>query len=259
MTEENTNIFADLDRSKDMEETKDSLGGYAPLQTNVYPFTILLAYAGNSSSSKARSVTVHLKNDQDNSEYRETFWVTGKDDKNYYMADGAKVPLLGFVTMDDLCLMATGYPMANQTTEEKVVPLYDFEARKELPKNVYVITSILGHKILAAVECITENKTQKNPQTGIYEPIEETRDVNEIKKIFHAETKKTVAEYRDGKDATFHDKWVAAHAGKPPRIKKSKTAIVATRDKAGAGGRPAPSGATTPAGAKPAGSLFQKG
>lgn len=67
-------------------------------------------------------------------------------------------PLPGFVTIDDICLLSTGLPLSNQTTEEKTA-FYDFEERKELPKNVHVITSILGLPITLGIVKSTEDKT----------------------------------------------------------------------------------------------------
>ena len=245
------NIFGNMSRDG-LEETRDVLGGGFILPTNVYDGIIKLAYAGKAQSSNAQSVTVHV--DIDGKEYRETIWITNRDGRNSYpdKKDASKRhPLPGFVTIDDLCLLSTGLPLSSQTTEEKTVMLYDFEAQKDLPKNVHVITSILNLPItLGIVETIVD-KTKKNDSTGQYEPTGETRNENNIDKVFHTESRKTTVELRENRpQAVFYDAWKEKNAGKPARDKSTKG-----QGKAGApGARPVASG-----GAKPTTSLFNKG
>ena len=247
-----SNIFGDMSRDG-LEQSKDVLGGSFVFPTNTYDGIIKLAYAGKAQASNAQSITVHV--DIDGKEYRETIWITNRDGQNWY-ADkkdpSKKHPLPGFVTIDDICLLSTGMPLANQETEEKMVMLYDFDEQKEVPKNVHVITSILGLPItLAIVEEIVD-KTKKNDSTGQYEPTGETRNQNLIDKVFHTETKKTTVELRENRpQAVFYDAWNAKNAGKPARDRSIKG-----QGKAGAPGqRPSPAGG----GAKPVTSLFNKG
>ncbi len=245
------NIFGSMTRDG-LEETRDVLGGGFTFPTNAYDGIIKLAYAGKAQQSNAQSVTVHV--DIDGKEYRETIWITNRDGQNSYAdkKDATKRhPLPGFVTVDDLCLLSTGLPLASQTTEEKTVMLYDFEAQKDLPKNVHVITSILGLPItLGIVEQIVD-KTKKNESTGQYEPTGETRNENLIDKVFHTESRKTTVELRENRpQAVFYDAWVEKNGGKPARDKSTKG-----QGKAGAPGqRP-----VAAAGGKPTTSLFNKG
>ena len=247
------NIFGDMSRDG-LEQSRDVLGGGYTFPTDVYDGIITLAYAGKAQSSNAQSVTVHV--DIDGKEYRETIWITNRDGQNWYAdkKDATKKhPLPGFVTIDDFCLLSTGLPLANQTTEEKTVMLYDYEQQKDLPKNVHVITSILGLPItLGIVEQIVD-KTKKNDSTGQYEPTGETRNENFVDKVFHTESKKTTVELRENRpQAVFYDAWKTKNSGKPARDKSTKG-----QGKGGAPGqRPTPGGAS---GAKPATSLFNKG
>lgn len=246
------NIFGNMTRDG-LEDSKDVLGGGFTFPSNVYDGIIKLAYAGKSQTSNAQSVTVHV--DIDGKEYRETLWITNKDGVNSYpdKKDPKKLhPLPGFVTVDDLCLLSTGMPLASQTTEEKTVMLYDFEQQKDMPKNVHVITSILGFPItLGIIEEIVD-KTKKNDHTGQYEPTGETRSQNIIDKVFHTESRKTTIELREGRpQAIFYDAWKAKNGGKEPRDKSTKGT-----GKAGAPGQRPVAGAS---GGKPATSLFNKG
>lgn len=212
-----SNIFGDMNRDG-LEESRDVLGGAFTFETDVYDGIIKLAYAGKAQSSNAQSVTIHV--DIDGKEYRETIWITNRDGVNSY-ADkkdpSKRHPLPGFVTIDDICLLSTGLPLSSQTTEEKTVMLYDFEERKELPKNVHVITSILGLPITLGIQKTIEDKTKLVPGSNppVYEPTGETREVNSIDKVFHTETKKTTVELRENRpQAVFYDAWKAKNQGK---------------------------------------------
>lgn len=196
-----------------LESTKDVLGGFRIWDTDVYEMTIKLAYAGSSTGSKARSVTFHLVDDS-GQEYRETIWVSNKEGLNYKVDDkGKKIPQIGFVTVDELCLLATEKPLSAQITEEKIVPLYDFDAQKELPKPVYVITSILGQRVKVGIERTKKFKQAKDA-SGNYVDTKDTKEENQIQKVFHHESNKTVNEYREGKEASFHDQWLNKNKGK---------------------------------------------
>lgn len=230
------NPFANL--GNDLEQQGDRLGGGGPLDTDAYPATIKLAFIGESSGG-ARSVTIHA--DAGGREFRETLYVTSgreKGQKEYYERDGKKIPLPGYATVNDLCLLATGYPLSEQTFEEKVVNLYDFDERKELPTKVTAITSVMGKKVILGIQKITDDKSKKNESTGAYEPTGETRDLNAIDKVFHVESKKTVSELIAKADAQFHDKWVAKNRG---------VTVMKAKGASGTSGIPGQGGGTPPA------------
>ena len=233
--------------SDGLEESQDRLGGFSPFDSDIYIGTIKVAYAGTSLGG-ATSVSVVV--DADGKEYRETFYVTNRKGENFFISqDKKKVPLPGFTVVDDICLIASGKPLANQETEEKVIKLYDFEQRAEVPKSVPVLTDLIGQKIALGILKQLENKNAKNA-AGEYEATEETREVNVVDKVFHPEMKLTVAEARNGKeDPEFWDKWVEKNKG-TVRDKTEKKA----GGNAGAPPKPAAAGGT----AAPRQSLFGK-
>lgn len=227
-----------------LEESQDRLGGYSPFDTDIYTGKIKVAYAGESTQG-ATSVTLLVE--LDGKEYRETLYVTNKKKENYFLSeDKKKVPLPGFTVVDDICLIATGKPLADQETEDKVVNIYDFEAKREVPKSVPVLTELLGQKISLGIVKQLENKNAKN-NAGEYEPTAETREINVIEKVFHPELKLTVAEARNGSDtAKFWDAWIERNKGQTRDKRKIK-------EGGGTEGRPARSGsAPAQAGAAPA-------
>lgn len=196
-----------------LEESEDRLGGYQPLDSNVYPATIKTAYAGQSKGG-AHSVT--LIADANGREYRETIYVTNKAGENFFLNRNdktKKVPLPGFTTVDDICLFATGSPLAEQPTEDKIVNIYDYDSKKEIPTSVPMLMDLLGKTVDLGIIRQLENKNEKDG-SGNYVATAETRELNLIDKVFDPETKRTVVEVRnEAETATFHDNWVERNAG----------------------------------------------
>lgn len=200
-------LFGSL-TNEGLEEATDRIGGFQPLNSDIYTGVIKLAYAGQSDGG-ARNVTIVA--DFGGREYRETIYVTNKKGENFFLNKQdktKKVPLPGFTTIDDLCLVTTGKPLCEQAAEEKVVNIYDAEAKKELPKSVPMLVDLLGKTASFAILNQLENKSEKDGAGG-YVPTAETRSSNVIDKVFHTETKMTVVEAKAGaEEAVFWNSWL---------------------------------------------------
>lgn len=217
-------IFGNLG-TEGHEETNDRVGGFAAKDTDAYLAKVKMAYADKAQSG---AQNVNLVLDLGGSEYSETIYITNKKGENFFHPkDGngnpdttKKVPLPGFTTVDDLCLMISGKPLNQQDTEEKIVKIYDYDEKKEVPKSKHVLVDLIGGEVYVGLVRQTVDKNKKNETTGDYEPTGETRDENVIEKVFHYPSKVTVVEAREaqkaGKDAeaTFYDKWVETNKGK---------------------------------------------
>jgi hypothetical protein len=213
-------LFANL-TSDGLEESQDRLGGFAALETGTYTGKIKAAYAGKSDGG-AHNVTLIL--DFEGREYRETLYITNKKGENFFVKDGKKIPLPGFTVVDDICLVTIGTPLSEQTTEEKVVKLYDRDAKKELPKSVDMLTGLLGQTVTLGILNQLVNQTEKNSD-GVYVPKSDgsTRNQNVIDKVFHTETKMTVAEARHGsEEAKFYVQWKERNDGKTQDRREQK-------------------------------------
>src|SRR5690606_30550208 len=117
-----------------------------------------------SSTSNAQSVTL-IAQTEDGTEYRETFWVTNRNQENFYLDKNdktKKIPLPGFTVVDDLCLVTTNKPLSEQVGEEKVINVYDPEAKKELPKAVPMLVDLIGKKVYLGIIKELRNKQTKN-------------------------------------------------------------------------------------------------
>lgn len=207
-----TKMFGGLS-SAGLEKTADRLGGSGVLDSGFYTGTVKLAYAITADSG-ARGVTVVL--DLNGREFRETFWVTNKKGENFFQDKkdpNKKQPLPGFVSVDELCLLTTGFPLEEQTVEDKVVKIYDFEQKKELPTNVPVLIDVIGKTVSAGILKQIVDKQEKD-SAGVYRNSGKTREENVVDKFFHDETSRTVNEIRDNiATGVFAAKWTEKNAG----------------------------------------------
>lgn len=242
-------MLANLATDSSIADEKDSVGSGGPLDSGLYNTTVSMAYLTKSSGG-ALGLVLTLKTDTGR-EIRQTLWMTSgtaKGCKNYYEKDGEKFYLPGFNHANSLALLTVGKEISALDTETKVVNVYSPEAKAEVPTKVEVPMDLLNKEIIVGVIRQTVDKTAKN-DAGVYVPTGETRDENEIDKLFRASDSKTTSEIRaQVEEAAFIKTWSGKWSGK-------------TRDKskgaAGAGTAGAPKAAgAAPAAKKPTTSLF---
>lgn len=213
--------FSDM-KSDGLEQAEDRLGGYTVFDTEIYESTVKLAYAGQSAAG-ARNITLIV--DADGREYRETVYYTNRQGENFYLNKNdntKKVPLPGYNVINDLCIVTTEKPLSEQETEEKVVNIYDNDAKKEVPKSVDVLTDLIGKPVYLGIQNSLENKQEKDG-SGNYVPIADTRNNNSIDKIFHHPSKMTVVEATNGATKPkFFDSWQKKNAGQVRDNRKIK-------------------------------------
>jgi hypothetical protein len=230
-------------------ETDSVGGGNGPLDSGLYKAKVTMAYVDK---SKGGALGLHLTlKTEDDREVRQTLWMSSGDakgNKNYYEKDGAKSYLPGYLAASSLTLLGIGKEISDLDTEEKVIKLYSFDAKAELPTKVNALTDLIGAEIIVGLIRQTVDKNVKN-DAGDYVPSGDTRDENEVDKFFRASDRLTTAEIRaQVTEAAFADTWEAKWAGKVRNKAKGAAAAAGT---AGAPGKPAAA-----AGKKPAASLF---
>lgn len=222
------------------EETEDRLGGFQPLETDIYVGTIKVAYA-SASKLGARNITL-IVDVGSGKEYRETVYYTNRKGENFFIDKDSKkkVSLPGFALIDDICQVASGKTLEQQADEEKMVKVYDPDLKKEAPKAVPVLTDLTGQSVALGIVKVLENKSEKD-SNGVYQDTADERYSNFIEKVFHPTMKFTVAEARKSVEVpAFWDSWVERNKG----ALRDKRSI-----KGGVGGKPGKPGASkTPSG-----------
>lgn len=237
-------MFDNLKTDNEIEESGDSLGMARTLDSDAYPMKVDIAYFDKSKGG-AMSLNLVLKNKD--AELKQTLWITGGDakgNKNFYMdSKGDKQYLPGFNQANALCLLTVGKELAEVANdiEDKVIGLWSFDDKKEVPTKVQMLMPLLGTDITVGVLKQTVDK-QKKDGAGDYQNTGETREENEIDKMFRTSDHMTVTEIRaKATDSVFYPAWVEKWKGKVKNKAKGST------DGATAG---------APAGTTPAKSLF---
>ena len=242
------NMLASLTTDSNIADEKDSVGGGGVLESGIYNCQIAMAYLSKAASG-ALGLVLTLKT-EGGKDVRQTLWMTSgtaKGGKNYYERDGEKNYLPGFLHANSLALLTTGKEISALETETKVVNVYSAEAKAEVPTKVEVLMDLLGKDIIAGLIKQTVDKTKKN-EAGVYEPTGETRDENEIDKLFRASDRMTTAEIRaQAETAAFIDTWSGKWTGQTKNKAKGAS---------GTAGAPKAAGGAPAAAKKPTTSLF---
>lgn len=212
------NAFASL-TTEGMERQADTLGGKTVLPTDVYKLHVKHAYSGESSGG-ALSITV--VGSVNGSDYSETCWITNKEKKNYFTKNDKKIPLPGFTIIDDMCLFATGKPLAQQSTVDKIIEKYNPETSSMQKASVPVIEGLLNKDVLVAISQVKEFKRKKFDDG--YHTISETTEYNEIDKVFHLDKHLTANEVlKKVEEPVFYTQWLEAKKGKVKDKTKGKS------------------------------------
>jgi hypothetical protein len=209
-------IFSDLEVNDNIKAETDNVGGFVPLSTNLYDFKIELAYVTHADSG-AMALNLQFKNDN-NQNLRAQFWVASskaKGNKNYYVnKNGDKAYLPGFNQANALALLTVGKSINELDSEPKVINIYDFSEKKEMPTKVEMLMDLIGQDItLGVVEQIVDINV-KDDTTGTYVPSGKTRVENEVDKIFRYKDGMTVPEIKaQATEAAFKSVWLKKWKG----------------------------------------------
>ena len=205
-----------LTKDDSIQEDGDYLGGGSRvLDTDVYDFTIDIAYL-DTSKGGANSINFTFLN-KEGKQLKQTLWVTSGTTKgclNYYIdRNGKKRYLPGFTTADNIALLATGKDLASLSTQEKHIKVYNPDLNKEAPTPKQVIMDLVGKNITLGVVKNIRDKNIKN-DSGEYVPSGETREENEIDKVFRYKDKLTVTEIKaESTEPNFYNKWKEKNQG----------------------------------------------
>jgi hypothetical protein len=244
-----SNLLKGLSTGENIKTETDSVGGGGPVPSGIYPSVVTMAFL-QTSKSGALGVNLHLKEDGGKT-IRQVIYITSgnaKGNKNTFEKDGVTSFLPGYNSIDSLCLLTVGSGLTEMDTETKVVNVYDFDQKKEVPTEVEVIVGLLGQRIQAGIQKQIVDKNVLNGE-GKYVPSGETREVNEIDKFFRDEDGMTTAEIRGGaEEAGFYADWKKTWTG----VVRNRTSNT-TAATAGGSGTPGANAAPKKSLFKPAG------
>ncbi len=166
------------------EKETDRIGGFQLLDSGIHLMNVELAYMSTAASG-ARALVMHFKSDKGS--LRSTqYFVSGKakGNKTYYEKDGKQHNLPGFTNVNDI-FRSAGFDggIADAVVENKVIKLYSKDAGGEVPTTVPMVTNLLGKEVALGVLKQTVDKTSLGGDNQ-YHPTGETRDENEINKVF---------------------------------------------------------------------------
>ena len=255
-------MFDTLKEDSSIAVEKDVLGGsnFGPLESGVYEnMKITMAYS-KIAKSGALGIVLHFVNPEDQKEFRTTLWATSgtaKGGKNYYETKtGDKRYLQGYETFAAISKLGADISPDQLNTEEKTVMLWSYDEKKDVPTQVDVIMPLLGKSVTLGIsKQIVDKRINVNGpgETPNYQPTGETREENEVRKVFRSPDGCTTTEVSAGEtEGAFIKNWADKNTGLT--IDKST--------KAPPGAAPIPTGsvafgaATAPADAKPQAPIF---
>ena len=218
---------------------EDRVGGFTPLDSNVYPYEIVQAYATESEKG-ALGVVLEFNLDVGAEKPRklnQTIYLTDSTGKTYWEKEGRKGNLPGFEIVDDLVALATeGGSILDDdlNSDEKTIQIK--KNGVNTPTQVQVLTDLIGAKGELAILNEIVDETKKSDATGQYEKTGQTKVQNTIIKVL-AETGHTTNELRSETEEPIYKKeWLNAWEGKQKNSAKGdgKTAVASKAASAGA-------------------------
>jgi hypothetical protein len=224
----------------------DRVGGFRLLETDLYDLNIKLAYM-TQAASEAMALNIVAETSEGGKVSEAVYMTSGKakGGKNTYQdKEGNPQYLPGFVIANTLALLAVGKEIGDLDVEEKVINLYDYSQKKDVPTKVQMFVELVGKDVKAGIEKQLVDKQVKN-DAGAYVSNGEVREKNEIVKFFRSKDSMSTTEIQaQATEAAFIHVWTDANKGQT----KDKTTKVG-----GAKAAPAATGTGAVGGAK---SLF---
>lgn len=195
-----------------IDEKPRDYAGFEALDSDLYKTTVKMAYLVIH-ESKAQGIAFEF--DLGGGKiFKIEQIIKTKEGKNYFINTKTKLtaPLAGFTVVDDICTITTGKGLKGQATEQKIVKVYNFDKKEDVPTQVHVLTDLLGKEVGLAVIKRLENKSKKEGDR--YVATSETITRNDIVKAVYPDNGTTVGERTEKKDPTWAAGWVKNNKGK---------------------------------------------
>ena len=191
--------------------------GKGAIESGYYPAKVEYAYLTESSAG-AVGVVVSLKLDVQGTEVTksETFWITNRNKENFYKdKEGKKVVMPSFQTITDIYGLVNNTPIENieADIDSRVIKVYDYDSKTEVPTEVNMITTLLNADIGVLMQKVTKNKSAKQAN-GSYADTAEFYTTNQIAKFVDKDSGMTLTEVIAGSpEATYKTAWLKQNEG----------------------------------------------
>lgn len=228
MTEVNLSLPKDV-----TAEDEDFLGNSGLLESGAYKGTIEMIYIDYSRNG-AMNINLHFNYKGNVRKFTE--YISNRAGEFTYQdkRTGKPKAMPGYALMNSLFMLVNNKPLSDQTLESKMVKIYDYNKKAEVPKEVQVFTELLNQPISIGILKVSEEKTtaESNYQQGTGE----FRESNQIDKFFDPTTGQTSTEKDSGKDPSFLSKWKNRNDNKV-KVKKAPKPGTPSEGKAGMPGQ----------------------
>lgn len=214
--------FIKAKKPKNLDKPEDSVGGFAPLPSDVYPGKVTAAYAVESSKEDSQATAIKLEVTlENNRKITNMLWVTGADGNIYSEKDGKKKYKQGYLLADSLALIATEGEagILDLDTEEIIVKVK--RDNKEENEKVESFFDLIGAEIQVGV--ISTVKFKQNFVDGQYIDTEETFTTSEIAVIFNADGFTLNELESEAEEPEFIEEWRKTWKGKirEPKVQEA--------------------------------------
>lgn len=246
-----TNILArtKTDPTKVRDEERDSVGGSYIWESDTYAVIISEAYADLTPNG---AVMVNLVyKDQTGREITQRECVASGDAKGnsptFDVRDtngkptGEKRKLPGLAKIDSICELVAGKALAevSENTAVKIVMKWDTDSKAKVERKADMLMDLVNQNVIIGVQKQIVDKQAKGDD-GKYHNTGETRDANEIDKVFDGITGRTLTEVK-GKlaDPVFIHTWRESNKGKTFDETKDKVGSKSSAKNGAPGATPA--------------------
>lgn len=190
----------------DVVDNQETVGGGWTADDSGTQLVVLTEAYLTESAKGALAFNLKTK-DKEGNERAYQIYFTNRNKEVFYTDKKTqeKRKLPGYQMVDNICKAACGktFMEVNKTAKKKVIDLYDFESRKEIPTEVKAFPAVLKKPLILGIIKIVKNKYKNGKETS------EKIEVNEIHMVFRKEDKRTPKEVDNGvTEPKNHEKWV---------------------------------------------------
>lgn len=203
--------------TEELQENEERVGGggFTADESNASLVLFENAYLTQSKHG-AWAVNLQSKNKAGDERAYQIYFTNRKGEVFYKdKKSGNSVKLPGYQLLDSIALATCGksFKEVLDNTKTKVIDLYDYESRKDVPTEVQTLPLICKKALILGVIKKIDNKFKNGKKTS------EKRESNEIHMAFRKEDKLTPKEHASGaSEPKMYNQWVA-YWQEPARVK----------------------------------------